>query len=704
MSLILVIILPLLPQSQHSQSTLTIIIFLFYSIFMNMTKTVVVRQGKETSDYWRIYPPFLWLLRDVLLEVPKIDGKEVTATEYLKREVLLEGSDMGSDICKALVNFFPSFECKILSPPSLSEDTMKHVAENMHQLNPSFNEGVERLLTFLENNVKPKKIFDAAGRGCDGRTLAELVKVIAKEVDAGATLALDNTWKLVVESRCQAVQKNLLAKYITTVQDCYEKASGGLPIEQIADADTITVMGIHTQVWGNIQTMLSSELGSLLSAHVTEDYTLHTVVKQLEDQIIVHDQSQVVIGGALFSVIEENRRRSSKYCTNLFHESYTPLKKKVAAGKDGYSTADLEADIETLFQDYDKTAIGPEKLQVRSEMKKSIEENQEIFAKHLEELIKRTQEETEARKIQESLRNELQSLNESRRQLDAKFSEFTDQQRKAEKKRTEETEEEVRKLKERVEMHEIKEKEMHEKEIHLVGEEAKRKAEAEYMRKMSEAKINDLKTTLERNRKEAEAQKATFNQEIEDMQKSLKEKENENDKFKDEKQREIEEMEETLRKMREKETARIAEADEQLDKIKQDLEKKQGQAKKQQARLEKELHDTEHKLEQQKLESEQMDKDFLKTIRDLEEENEKERKMKVLASEEAQNTRERLDQVVETGKEREAQIKISWQQKLAEKEKTKDDLSGKIDKLTKAIHAFENKPLVKLFGYKIVRK
>ena len=206
----------------------------FYSIFTNMANSIVVRQGMKegSTSYWKHLPPFLWLLRDVLVRMPSKNGEELTPTEYLKTEVL-HGDSSKDSVRKALTQFFPSFDCETLPPPSVHANVMESVGTSGQNLNPMFNEGVDKLISFLYDNLKPKKVSNASGPACDGATLAALVKQVSKAVnDTHSTPALENTWEMVVESRCSTVKEKLLQQYHKSIKARYDEASKGAPIEQ----------------------------------------------------------------------------------------------------------------------------------------------------------------------------------------------------------------------------------------------------------------------------------------------------------------------------------------------------------------------------------------------------------------------------------------------------------------------------------------
>ena len=432
-----------------------------------MANSVVVRHGKQSTnnEYLKSFPPFLWLLRDTLVKMPKNDGKELTPTEYLTTEVLcgdnLDSMEMA--VRGALTELFPCFECETLPPPSTDVDVMMTVTTNQEKLNPLFNKRVNKLIAFLKEHVQPKQVFSNAGPPCDGRTLALLVQQVAKAVnDPNSIPALDNTWKLVVQSRCRDVQEKLVAEYCTTIKTCYDSASKGYPLEEETESSQeqcVSVIGIHNKLWTEIKEKLHEEIGPLLSVPESEECTLESVTSQLENQLVqfqwetiphTHNRVRRVTGGALYATAEENRKRSREYCNKLFADLFTQIRRRVESANEGYTTETLEADIENLLQEYDRESVGPEKTYIRDKMDSHIEENRRMLQEWLQraqdrkelrefykkidtKFEKRVQEEEERREKAERLLEETQKLlDEERKRKIQETQKLTEERHKRE--------------------------------------------------------------------------------------------------------------------------------------------------------------------------------------------------------------------------------------------------------------------------------
>lgn len=519
-----------------------------YSLFTNMAKSVVARRGMDKSDdYWRCFPPFLWLLRDVLIRMPERNGKEFTLTEFLTTEVLGgDNSDsMKAAVRKTLTQCFPTFECRALPRPSTERKVMVSVSTNLEKLDSLFNHGVDELITFVKADIKAKKVFDAAGAKCDGPTFAILVKEVTKAVndDPQSIPALDSTWKLVIESRCRSVQERLLSEYCNTIKYRYDEASKGGPIEEVADHELEhkkSLIGIHDTLWSELRKQLNDELGPLLTLKVTGECSLEMVTDQLEKQLIQtlwetdpskQDRVKKVVGGALLPIADENRKRSWEFCNQLFTKLYTPIREQVqmTGGEDGYTPDKLAADIKALVQEYDAKSVGPEKWKVYAAMETTIKQTKGLFQKHLHEVIEYTKKEREAKEMFENLRNELRELKEKREQIKEKFDDFVKQQQEVklkEAKRKEKAEQDIDYLKAQIKEVEqkLKEKDQEKDEqkaeadkkikmVETLREKEKKKASSEYheqqliierMKADHECMVHELRQEKEKEKKQKE--------------------------------------------------------------------------------------------------------------------------------------------------------------------------------------------------------
>ena len=663
-----------------------------------MANSVIVRQetADESDEYWKCFPPFLWLLRDMHLKIPERNGRQLTPTEYLKTVVLGDddSKSMKAAVRKSLNQFFPSFECKTLPIPSKNETAMVNVSKNLQEPDSSFNQGVEELIAFVKQNIPTKQVFAATGAKCDGSTFALFVKKITEAINVPhSVLTVDITWKTVVESRCKAAQEKLLQEYSSVLRERYDEISKGRPLE------VESLMKIHDTLWSDIKVKLHDEVSLLLT---TKDCTLKMVTDQLERQLIMFDKEasragvKKVVGGVIFPLLEENRNRSSKFCNEIISKLYAPIRRRVqtTTSENTYTPEQLAADVKSLLEEYDAKSVGPEKWNVRAQMEATIEQNDEFFHKVLHVVSQHAKKEREQKQMLECLQSELRELNENKRQMDGKFDEFTKQQKEADERRQQQVEREVNVLREKLEQQKQKEEDRKEKEMNQRMEANQRLTEETVMRERAEEKLKDIEDTLENNKKEESIRKARADEEIKKMQQSVEEnkmKEAEREQIAtkeiDDLKARIKEWEQQIKQKQIEQERQKAEADNKIRSMEKSLFQQKERESEEGIKQERQLREKQGELHEQQLVIEKMKADHELTVYKANAEKEEEKRLKEQAKEEARTTINRLNQVIEEEKvEKEAQT-LEWKKQFSQKEKEKADLSGRIDTLNFKVDA-----------------
>ena len=465
-------------------------------------------------------PPFLWLLRDFQFAVVDENGMKITPTDFLRYVVLKEDE---FKVCDAIEKFFVSFECQVLPPPTTDPEVVANLDKHKAKVSVMFWSKLDSLVIFLKSVVKPRKIFDGS---CvvDGPTLATLVEETTKAINyhAHCLPALNNS---VVNSRCQVVLYELLEEYNSTMRQRYEEASKDRPLEEVRHDDLLkkdrreTLMGIHHGVSDQLMEELKQRFGWLLSStiQVSMKKELQGRLAQynLETSSPLTEKVNKLVGGALYPFVEENKRRSHKYCQDLFVRLYNPIKSKVlAANESGYVLKDLEDDIEQLWKHFNDQAIGPQKLQARHQGLQTIKDDMKMFETHLkmcDELLTSIKERQQEQEKYEQLKEVVQELADGKERQEKEFADLIKQQREAEIMR-EKTDEEIR----------IKIGKYEEQEC-LRQEENRCEMETENQKRRETEKIHKkLQQKLQR-RKEEEERQAKDRKEIETLQCKLSE-------------------------------------------------------------------------------------------------------------------------------------------------------------------------------------
>ena len=670
-----------------------------------MANSVIVRKGTdESNEHWKCFPPFLWLLRDMLVSMPERHGRKLTPTEYLK-SVVLGGDDSDSTktaVRKSLTRSFPSFECRTLPPPSTDATVMENVNTSMEKLDTLFNQGVNELIACVKQNIKPKQLFDATGTECDGPTFAVFVKGATEAVnDPYSIPALDNTWKMVVESRCKAVQESLLLEYSNSIRDRYNEISQGAPLEEVANKNSL--MEIHDTLWCEIRKKLDNEVRPLLALEVTKEYTLQIVTDQLEKQLIQTqggtDSRKLVVGGALFPIIEKNRERSRQFCDNLYLKLYAPIQEKVqrTTGEDEYTPEQLAADVVTLFEKYDAQCIGPEKWNIRAQIEASLDQHKELFRAHLQQVSQHAKKDREQREEVEGLRSELREVKESKRKIDEYITDFKKELQESEERK----QKEIRELKEKVEEQRQIEKEMAKEEIERRVKEAQQLTEENFKRERAEKELKLMKETLRKTKGEAAVRQRTAESEIQKMELSIKENKLEEAKRKNKTEKEMNDLkaqiEEWQQKLEQKEKDhedQIAKTDAKIKKMELNLTDQKDKSVEEKDKQKRILKEKEDKLKKQQSLMKKMEADHEDVVRKINAEKEEERQLKEVAEEETRTSLDRLDKAIKEGKEQHATLEKELKDQLEKNEREKAFLSGKVNKLNNDIDKFEKRSFV----------
>ena len=670
-----------------------------------MANSVIVRKGTdESNEHWKCFPPFLWLLRDMLVSMPERRGKKLTPTKYLKSVVLGgdQSDSMKTAVRKSLTESFPSFECRTLPPPSTDATVMENVSTSMEKLDKLFNQGVNQLIACVKQEIKPKQMFDAPGTKCDGATFAVFVKGVIKAVnDPDSIPALDNTWKMVVESRCKTVQETLLLEYSNSIRDRYDENSQGRPLEEVAGKNSL--MEIHDTLWSEINKKLDNEVRPLLALEVTEKYTLKIVTDQLEKQLIQTqggtDSRRLVVGGALFPIIEKNRERSRKFCDDLYLKLYAPIQERVqrTTDEDEYTPEQLAADVVALFEEYDAQSIGPEKLRTRAQIEASLDQHKKLFRAHLQQVSQHAKNDREQKEEVEGLRSELREAKENQKQIDEYIADFKKDLQESEERR----QKEIRELKEKVEEQRQIEKEMAEEEIERRVKEAQQLTEENFKRERAEKELKLMEETLRKTKGEAAVQQKTAESEIQKMELSIKENKLEEAKRKNKTEKEmndlkaqIEEWQQRLGQKEKDHEDQVAKTDAKIKKMQQNLTDQKDKSAEERDKQKRIVKEKEDKIKKQQSEMKEMEADHEDVVRKINAEKEEERRLREVAEEETRTTLERLDKSIKEGEKQNATLEKKLKDQLEKNEEQKAFLSGKVKKLNDDIDKFEKRSFI----------
>lgn len=413
-----------------------------FSFFVKLASSVAVSKGSKTNpnDLRKYFPDFMWLLRDVTLLPVDEDGKEISATDYLKKRVLVAEEDgfdesTSDKVGRAILTFFPTINCVTLPPPSDKVVVMREIEKNEKQLNPEFNKQINGLIAFLKQNVATKKMFES-GKPINGTVMACLTQQFVAEVnDPNNTPALTSTWESTIKLLVSEVQERLVNEYEEDFTKAFQEDMSDRPLEEgdssgQGQSTPTTIFGIHHTLIIDKNKKLVEEVGRFCTTSTDDSsFTQEQLLSQFKKKIIevkketFKDQDgkdikrDVVIGGVLYTFTQKNKERSYKYCQKVFDDLYKPIKDKVDAPGKSYTFENLRKDLKDMMEQYYRQAIGPAKWKVYDQAQVIIKADETVFkrlAGYREKLLK-----NDAQIAEASRRNQQMSedINQLRQQL-----------------------------------------------------------------------------------------------------------------------------------------------------------------------------------------------------------------------------------------------------------------------------------------------
>ena len=397
------------------------------------------------NELRRYFPDFLWLLRDVTLQPTDSSGSEISAKDYLMKRVLVRGEtfdESASDkVGRVIITFFPHIDCVTLPPPSVDSSVMREIESNVDKLSPDFNKQISDLVKHLKQKVTTKKVFDS-GEAVTGPLLACLTKQFVEDVNnPNKTPALANVWESTIKILINEVQERLKQEYTQEFTEAMKKAStNDNPLEEgdisgEGQSTMTTIFGIHHALIISKSAKLIEEVGNFCVAGPIVGITQEQIVAEFKMKIIeVRNETfedeegkpiirEKVIGGVLFSFVQENYKRSQKYCSKVFEDIYKPIQDKIRLPGDAYNFQNLRDDLQKIYKKYVLNAIGPAKWEVYDNKKEVIETDKAIFerlAGYEERLLKS---DIEIADVKRRNQQACEEINQLRQQLEDKTNE-----------------------------------------------------------------------------------------------------------------------------------------------------------------------------------------------------------------------------------------------------------------------------------------
>ncbi|XP_020607894.1 guanylate-binding protein 4-like [Orbicella faveolata] len=199
-------------------------------------------QGTSPQDdanyFHKTFPFFIWLLRDVVLALPK-DCPSIK--DYFLTRVFNATSDSKGDqatkVAESILNFFPGFDAFKLPPPASDPEVVLNLnrEEVQQDINKSFVRGVQEFKAMLRSKLAPKRSFND-GEYVTGEALAALINIYVAALNTPGTVpSVQSAWETFVHTKCSEAKVAALQVYQSYMES---QLDGVLP----CDSDEIRLV------------------------------------------------------------------------------------------------------------------------------------------------------------------------------------------------------------------------------------------------------------------------------------------------------------------------------------------------------------------------------------------------------------------------------------------------------------------------------
>ncbi|XP_073705733.1 guanylate-binding protein 2 [Garra rufa] len=209
-------------------------------------KAEVGQHEDESADFMRVFPSFVWAVRDFTLELKRGD-KVITSDEYLEGALKLKsGSSRETEQYnlprRCLRHFFAVRKCFVFPRPAGTQNMRRMEQLTEKELDSEFLEQANTFCNYVYNNSEPKTV--TGGRAVTGTALGNLAEVYVEAIRSGNVPCLENAVMSLAKIQNVRAEDEALQLYMTEILSmaelpmCPEKLSD---IHKIAEKKSIEV-------------------------------------------------------------------------------------------------------------------------------------------------------------------------------------------------------------------------------------------------------------------------------------------------------------------------------------------------------------------------------------------------------------------------------------------------------------------------------
>uniref|UniRef100_A0A8C1V8H4 GB1/RHD3-type G domain-containing protein n=1 Tax=Cyprinus carpio TaxID=7962 RepID=A0A8C1V8H4_CYPCA len=267
-------------------------------------KAKVGQHEEESADFMRVFPSFVWAVRDFTLELKRGD-KLITSDEYLEGALKPK---TGSSPQTAQFNlprnclrqFFAVRKCFVFPRPASTQNMRRMEQLTEKELESEFLEQANNFCCYVYNNAEPKTV--TGGCTLTGTALGNLAEVYVEAIRSGNVPCLENAVVSLAKIQNVRAVEEALQFYMTEMLGMVQ-----LPMrpEELSD--------IHTDVEKKA-----------IEVFITMSFNDNDQIYQRELMEKIHYEYQ--------QLCQQNQEESIKQCKAVLHEVFDTLEKGVFDG------------------------------------------------------------------------------------------------------------------------------------------------------------------------------------------------------------------------------------------------------------------------------------------------------------------------------------------------------------------------------------
>ncbi|KAG1934977.1 guanylate-binding protein 1 isoform X1 [Pimephales promelas] len=175
------------------------------------------RDEDESADFMRVFPSFVWAVRDFTLELT-MGGDPITSDQYLESALKLKpGNSSQAERFnlprRCLRHFFAVRKCFVFPRPASTQNMRKMEELTEKDLDSEFLEQANTFCHYIYDNADPKIV--CGGRTITGSALGNLAEVYVESIRSGKVPCLENAVVSLSKIQNDRAVEQALESYMT---------------------------------------------------------------------------------------------------------------------------------------------------------------------------------------------------------------------------------------------------------------------------------------------------------------------------------------------------------------------------------------------------------------------------------------------------------------------------------------------------------